>query len=135
MRRSMRLIPSVIPFLVCGCGLQTDKEKPEAVPASKARDFKDKTCIVEMTVLASKKENDRKVHFLDSEKDYKDPKNFAVKIDEIGLERFATAGIDNPSSFYKGKTIRVTGKVSFEEKQYLIVVTDPLQIEVVNNPN
>ena len=93
----------------------------------------DETCTVEMTVRLSKDVPD-KVCYLDSEDDYKDPRNFAVLIAAKDRASFQKAGVDKPAEFYKGKVLRVTGKVIFESKQVRMHVEDPKQIEVVAKP-
>jgi hypothetical protein len=69
--------------------------------------------------------------FLDSEPSYRDPKNLGVAITEGGREKFAEAGIDDPTAHFNGKTIRVCGVVIRKEKGRYIEITDPSQIEIV----
>jgi len=109
----------------------TARNQPAVIQAAMARDHMSQVCSVEMVVRASKKERDRKVHYLDSEADYKDPKNFAVVIADEAVDKFAQAGIENPAAYYKDKKIRVTGKIVFQEDQYQIVATEPSQIQIV----
>ena len=69
--------------------------------------------------------------YLDSEKDYRDPKNLGVIINKAGAAAFAKAGVKDPAAHFKGKTIRVTGTVSQMDKKIRLVVEDPKQIEIV----
>jgi hypothetical protein len=109
-------------------------DDPEIVPAAEARSRDGRTCTVEMTVRSSKHAVPRKTYFLDSEADFKDPKNVAVLISDEDAASFRRAGIDDPAAHYKGKTIRVTGKVAIQrETNYVrIHVTSPDQIQVVD---
>ena len=47
--------------------------------------------------------------------------------------KFQEAGIDDPADYYKGKTIRVTGKVIKEDDEVRIRVDDPKQIKLVEH--
>ena len=100
------------------------------VPAAEARQHLDEICSVEMTVRLTKEIPD-KVCYLDSEANYKDPKNVAVMIAASSREDFQKAGIDDICAYYKGKVIRVTGRVVFASEQVRIRIDDPKQIEVV----
>jgi hypothetical protein len=86
---------------------------------------------VELLVKAAKNCQRCSLMFLDSEEDHHDPKNFAVAVTEIGKGKFSEAKIDDPAGHFKGKTIRVTGKVIVKDSQPQIEVDDPGQIEVV----
>ena len=85
---------------------------------------------VEMLVKAAKNCQRCSLMFLDSEEDHHDSKNFAVAITDVGKGRFREAKIDDPAGHFKGKTIRVTGKVIVKDNQPQIEVDDPCQIEV-----
>jgi hypothetical protein len=69
--------------------------------------------------------------FLDSEPNHRDPKNLGVVITVDGRPRFTEAGIDDPTTHFEGKTIRVRGVVIRKEKGPYIEVNDPNQIEIV----
>lgn len=87
---------------------------------------------LQMFVKAAKNRLEkRKEIYLDSETDFKDAKNMAVVINAEGAARFKKAGIDEPASHFKGKTIRVTGIVTLDEGRPRIVVSDPAQIHLV----
>ena len=88
--------------------------------------------IVEMLVQKTKCCSGSKQVFLDSEPNHRDPKSLGVVVTEIGREKFAEAGIDDPTAHFGGKTIRVRGVVIRKEKGPYIEVDDPSQIEVVN---
>src|SRR5262249_47984127 len=85
---------------------------------------------VEMPVRAAKNCQRCSLMFLDSEEDHHDAKNFAVAITETGKGKFKEAMIGDPAGHFKGKTIRVTGKVIDKDNQPQIEVDDPAQVEV-----
>lgn len=84
-----------------------------------------------MTVKASKHEVDKPITYLDSEVDYKDPKCLAVVIADSARTAFMEQNINDPSSFYRYKRIRVTGRIVFDGDQYQIHVNSPKQIQVI----
>jgi dienelactone hydrolase len=88
--------------------------------------------LVEMTVKASKNRLEKRGEiYLDSEPDFRDPKNLGVVITKTGAAAFAKAGVDEPAGHFHGKTIRVTGTMIIKEKRQRIEVDDPKQIKVV----
>jgi hypothetical protein len=68
------------------------------------------------------------VFFLNSEKDFKDEKNFTLFIDKDGAKKFEEAKLD-PTS-YSGKTVRASGEVKLFRERPEIVITDPKQIRL-----
>ena len=95
------------------------------------------TVFVQMEVKSTGGKNN---HYLNSEEDFKDPKNFTIFISKDQLEKFKKAGVENPAMFYKGKVIQVTGKVTLEgdkpeNKKPWIKVEDPEQIKVITKEN
>jgi hypothetical protein len=107
--------------------------KKEVRPAAQAKDHIDQEGTYLMVVRTTKDFEPRKVYYLDSEEDYHDEKNLAVVISYEDAEKFKKAGVDDPSTFYKGKTVRVTGKVIREAMQTRIHVKEPSQVEVVED--
>jgi DNA/RNA endonuclease YhcR with UshA esterase domain len=98
-------------------------------PADAAK-HENERCTVEMAVKSTGGREKQNV-FLNSETDFHNAKNFTVVIFAKVLEKFKDAGINDPQDFYKGKTIRVTGKITQYEKKFQIIVDDPKQVEVV----
>jgi len=109
------------------------KAAEKVIPAAQARDHVGQECTAELTVRASKNAAQRRTYFLDSEEDFHNEKNLAVIISYDHADKFREAGIDDPAEHYKGKTIRVTGKVIEEEDQIRIRVEDSKQIKVVES--
>jgi DNA/RNA endonuclease YhcR with UshA esterase domain len=89
--------------------------------------------LVEMLVKATKNRLEkRREIYLDSEEDFRDPKNLAVVITLAGAEKYKEAGIADPAEHFKGKTIRVSGTVTKENERPRIVVEEPKQIRIVD---
>lgn len=86
---------------------------------------------VEMLVQRTKCCTGSSQVFLDSEPNHRDPKNLGVVVTESGRAKFTEAGIDDPATLFKGKTIRVRGVVVRKEKGPYIEVTDVSQIEIM----
>jgi len=86
---------------------------------------------VEMIVQRTKCCTGSQQVFLDSEANHRDPKNLGVVVTENGRAKFTKAGMDDPTAYYKGKTIRVRGVVIRKEDRPYIEVDDPSQIEIV----
>lgn len=104
----------------------------DPLPADKAKDHIDEEGTFRLTVQFSRNVERSKVYFLNSEKDYHDAKNLAIVIEYEHADAFKDAGIDDPSTYYRDKTIEVTGKVINERDQTRIRVTSPKQIKVVS---
>ena len=103
------------------------------VKAADARNHIDERCTVELTVRSSKNAAPRREYYLDSEEDFHDENNFAVVISYDHAEAFQKAGIDDPAEYYKGKKLRVTGKVIHENDQTRMRVEAPDQIKVMDD--
>ena len=86
---------------------------------------------VEMLVQRTKCCSGSRQVFLDSEVNHRDPKNLGVIVTESGRVKFSQAGIDDPTAYFQGKTIRVRGVVIRKESRPYIEVNDVSQIEIV----
>jgi hypothetical protein len=86
---------------------------------------------VEMLVRRTKSCTGSCQVFLDSESNHRDPNDLGMVITVDGRPKFAEAGVDDPTAYFNGKSIRVHGVVIRKEKGPHIEVTDPSQIEVV----
>jgi DNA/RNA endonuclease YhcR with UshA esterase domain len=107
-----------------------DKEAKPITPAEAARQV-DKKCTVAMEVRSTAKIRGGRFYFLNSEKNYRDEKNFTVVIDRKAAAKFKKAGIADPATHFKGKTIHVTGTVTLYNKKPQIKVDDPAQIKIM----
>jgi DNA/RNA endonuclease YhcR with UshA esterase domain len=122
----MRLVSIPLAFLLVASACGEDKQVKPITPAEAAKKIDEKVT-VEMEVKSTGGKTGR---FLNSEKDYKDEKNFTVFIPESSMEKFKKAKIDEPKTYYDGKTILVTGTVTLYQKKPQIKVEDPEQIKV-----
>jgi DNA/RNA endonuclease YhcR with UshA esterase domain len=84
---------------------------------------------VEMEVKAATTRGS--VCFLNSEEDFKSPKNFTLFIDKDALAKFKEAKIDDPSVHFKGKLVRVQGKVVLYQNRPEIKLGGPDDIKIV----
>jgi hypothetical protein len=123
---------AIVALFVLAGASGDDAATLKVVAATEAKDHIDERCTVEMTVRSSKDAAPRREYYLDSEEDFHDEKNFAVVISFDHAEPFQKAGIDNPAEHYKGKKLRVTGKVIRENDQVRIRVEKPEQIKLVD---
>lgn len=96
-------------------------------PAEAAKKVNEKV-VVEMEVKST---GGRENHYLNSEVDFKDAKNFTIFISKDLMEKFKKAGVDNPSTHYKEKLIQVTGTVVLEKEKPWIKVEEPDQIKII----
>jgi hypothetical protein len=86
---------------------------------------------VEMLVRRTKRCSGCLQVFLDSEADHRDPKNLGVVVTEVGQAKFSAAGIDDPTTHFHGKLIRVRGVVTRKDNRPCIEINDPGQVELV----
>jgi hypothetical protein len=122
----------VLSALLAAAVLQANEE--EARPLSPAEAIKQvgKKVTVQFKVRAAKDRlRKRGEIYLDSEKDFKDAKNLAVVVTRAGAAALKKAGIADPAGHFKGKTIRVTGKVIRKDERPRIEVDDARQIKLV----
>ena len=104
------------------------------IDASEAADHVGEECVVEMVVEAGRLLEDKNMCFLNTRKDRRAADNFTVVIFRRGLERFREADIEDPASHFLDRTIRVRGTVAEHKGQPQIVVEDPEQVELVEEP-
>jgi hypothetical protein len=90
----------------------------------------DQKCTVEMLVRSTGKGNG--VFFLNSQEDYKNKENFTVFINKDGAESLKKAKIDAPLTYFKGKTVHVTGTVVLYNKKPEIILDKAEQIKIVD---
>jgi hypothetical protein len=118
--------------LVCTGAVLADEKDSKPLPPSEAIKKVNEKVTVEMVVRSSKNALEKhKEIYLDSEEDFRDPKNLAVVINADGAAKFKEAGVEDPAAHFKGKTIRVTGTVVLQDKRPRIGVDDPKQIALV----
>lgn len=118
------------PLLFCPLAAQETEKTPADKPLTpqEALNKLDQRVTVEMEVKST---GGNTARYLNSEADFRDPKNFAVYIPQAALLKFYQAQIPDPAQFYKGKTIRVTGVVALNRGRPQLRVDTPQQIQVV----
>jgi hypothetical protein len=109
-----------------------DEDRP--LTPVEARKQVGKTITVEMRVRAVKDRLEKRGEiYLDSEENFRDPKNFAVIITRKGAAGFKDVGIADPAGHFRGKTIRATGAVKLVQDVPRIEVDDPAQMQSVDH--
>ena len=117
-----------IALLACAA----DEPVGKALPSEEAGKHVGEKITVEMVVRASKDRLEkRKEIYLDSTTDHHDPKNLAAVVTVAGAAALKAAGIADPATYYKGKTIRVNGTVTLKENEPRIEINTADQIRVV----
>jgi hypothetical protein len=108
----------------------------KTIKPEEAKDYVDQEVIVEFNVVSSK-EIGSGMCFLNSLADFNDPAAFTTVISSSCVSKFKEdPKTNNPESYFKSKTIRVSGKVLKYQKgkdspvKYEIKVDDPAQIKV-----
>jgi DNA/RNA endonuclease YhcR with UshA esterase domain len=123
----MRLTAILLALVLVVAASSDDTPTKPLTPAEAAKKLNEKVTI-EMEVKST---GGKGVCFLNSEEDFKDSKNFTVFIPEEVVEKFKKAKVDDPKTFYKGKTVHVTGTVTMFREKPQIKLEDPDQIKVV----
>ena len=103
----------------------------KVINAEEARKHVDQKVSVTFKVQHAKCATDPDRVYLDSEKDYKDPKNVGLLIQADALPEFKKAGIEKPAEHFDGKIVRATGKVFLKDDLVFIGLEKPAQIEIV----
>jgi hypothetical protein len=105
----------------------------KVIKAEEARKHVDQKVSVTFKVQHAKFATDPDRVYLDSEKDYKDPKNLGLLIQADALPEFKKAGIEKPAEHFDGKIVRATGKVFLKDDLVFIGLEKPAQIEIVKS--
>jgi len=107
------------------------QDEPKQIKPEEARKHIGQNVRVTLLVRKTKDSPKTKRTYLDSETDYRDPKNLGVLIEEAAKPKFKDAGIAEPHVYYKDKTIQVTGKPFIEDDTVFIKAEGPDQITIV----
>ncbi len=122
-----------IATLLCGWAVPVGaEEEPAVITPAEARANIDKEATVEFEVKSTKDLLEtRGAVYLDSESNFRDPKNFAVSIKKSAAAELKEKMIDDPAAYYKGKKIRVEGTIKDVGGVPRIEVTKASQITLV----
>lgn len=104
------------------------------IPAKSARQHLNERVTVQFKIQHAKFATDPDRVYLDSEKDYRHPKNLGILIEAAALPAFRKGGIEKPAEHYDGKTIRVTGKPFLRDDNVFIIAERPGDIEIIKTP-
>src|SRR5262249_34060074 len=127
----MRNWTLILALLVApGLGAAEDKEAKPIAPAEAAKKVNEKVTL-EMEVRSTGKGEKGEIFFLNSEESFRHKKNFTIFVSKEAAAKFKEVKIEDPASFYKGKTIRVTGTVTTYQERPQIKVETPEQIKVL----
>jgi DNA/RNA endonuclease YhcR with UshA esterase domain len=86
---------------------------------------------VELEIKSTGENRNKTMTYLNSEASFRSDKNLTLLIEKKNEEKFVKAGVMNPKDYYKGKTVRVTGKVTLFMDRPQIKLESPEQIKVV----
>jgi DNA/RNA endonuclease YhcR with UshA esterase domain len=125
----MRTLMSALLLFLVWLPLAAAEEVTKPIGPEEAAKKVGETVTLKMEVKSATLRED--IAFLNSEKDFKDSKNFLVFLDKAAVEKFKEAKIDDPAEHFKGKTIEVHGKIVLYHERPEIKVTDPEQIKIV----
>jgi DNA/RNA endonuclease YhcR with UshA esterase domain len=106
------------------------EETPKPITPEEAAKRINEKCVVQMEVKSTGLSRNNEVVFLNSQDDFRDRKNFTVMLKMATVEKLKKMKIE-PATYYKGKTIQVTGTVTLYREKPEIVVEDAGQIKVV----
>jgi serine/threonine protein kinase len=104
---------------------------PETVGPGDAIRFVNVRCNVEMWVQSTGRDKDGTLIFLNSESDYRHPKNFTVVIPRAVAAKYKERGLPDPTTHFLQKTIRVSGPVTQNRGRPQIQIQAPDQIRLV----
>ncbi|HXG12656.1 MAG TPA: hypothetical protein VNK04_23060 [Gemmataceae bacterium] len=123
----------VLSFLLATAAvLQAPAADDKPLPPVEAIKKVNEKVTVQMEVKAAKNRLEKRGEiYLDSEEDFRDPKNLAVVVTRAGAAKFKEVGIDDPAEHFQGKLIRVTGIVILKEGRPRIEVDEVKQIAIV----
>ena len=109
------------------------EQKPALVKVEDIHEFVGSQVKVQYVVRSSTLINAKKICFLNSQKDYRDKKNFAVVIKSDTLEAFADQGVANPAKHFYRKNIEVRGTVTRHQGKPQLLVTKFEQVKILNS--
>lgn len=125
-------IPSLLLVLALAATAIGEDQLPPPLPPVEARQAVGREIRVEMTVQTAKDRLEKRGEiYLDSETDFKDPKNFAVVITKAGAASLKEAGVTDPVGHFQGKLIRAAGTVKVVDEVPRIEIDDAKQIQLV----
>ncbi len=104
-------------------------DAPKTVTAEEAAKMVGEKVVVEMEVKSASLRED--VCFLNSRESFRDSENFTIFIGRDALAKFRSEKIDDPAAHFKGKKVRVRGKVALHREKPQVALSKPDEIEIV----
>jgi hypothetical protein len=101
----------------------------EPIPPAEAAKMVGEEVTVLLTIESSSLRDGR--CFLNSESNFRSADNFTLFIDRDAMAKFKEAGIDDPSSHFRGKTVHADGKVAEFRGRPQISLVGPDAIKIV----
>jgi len=126
----------LFPLLLASSLRANDAGVPKTVPriaAEQAAKHVGEKVAVEMHVKSSRYLAGPGICFLNSCKYHRDAKNFTVVIMERGLAALKAKGIGRPANHYRGKKIRVTGRIELYRRRPQILIETAKQIMIIKS--
>jgi hypothetical protein len=109
-----------------------DDAPPKPLTPIEARKKVGEQILLEMVVKTAKDRLEKRCEiYLDAELDFRNEKNFAAVINREGAGLFQNAGVRDFEEHFRGKRIRVKGTVTVVDDVPRIEVSDPQQLEIV----
>lgn len=124
-------MPKLTPWTVLALGLlpaAAAQDTPRPIGPAEAAKRVDQIVTVAMQVKSARVVND--VCFLNSEDDRKHPDNLTLFLGSEAIAALKKAGVKSPAAHYRGKTVRIQGRVTLYRDRPQIVVDDPSQLKV-----
>jgi DNA/RNA endonuclease YhcR with UshA esterase domain len=113
---------------LCVSGLSAQEEPKVVTPDAAAR-LVNQQVTVEMAVKSAVTRDG--VCFLNSHENFRDAANFTIFIGRELVTKFKDAKIEDPAAHFKGKVVRVKGKVTQYREKPQISLTKPEEITIV----
>lgn len=124
-----------IPFVTAPFALAAESEASKPLDTVAARGKVGEKVKVQVRIRAAKDRLEKRGEiYLDSELDFRDPKNFAIVITRDGARSLKEKGVDDIVGHFQEKTVVVEGTVSVKDETPRIEVNDVAQIRVIENP-
>lgn len=124
-------------FLILLLALTTSfvraEDSPKPITADTAAKMINAQVVVEMEVKSASLRQD--VCFLNSNENHRDMANFTIFIGREVLAKFKEAKVEDPAAHFKGKVIRVKGKVTLYREKPQITLNKTDEIEIVEKKN
>jgi hypothetical protein len=122
---------TVVAWLTGGRGYAADTALPTATPQN-AAELAERPAQVEVAVVEVKFAQRRRLHFLSATANFRAENNLPVAIRDADFGRFQQVGIKDLRAQFLGRKIRARGTVIRDEGQWLLLVTAPEQIELLD---